>query len=164
MGLPAPPLPGVRHLDLKNPETLRSLPAPVLNASWMVKSGVALGLPTSSYAVYAILLLLKGPASLALRWGMGCAAYCAIAVFIFCWSFAAAYVVRKCNLSLITCGWAGVPFLLLWITLLGTAWFGTGKYTMLGNGQLLVWSNLSFVVGLASALSCRKLAYPGPLR
>jgi hypothetical protein len=130
----------------------------------MVKTGVALGLPVSFYAIYSILFLLKGPASMALRWGMGCAIYCVVAVFIFCWSFTAAYLVRKCNLSVITCLWAGVPFLVLGIALFGDAWFGAGKYTILGNGQFLAWSNLLFVIGVASALSCRKLAYPRPLR
>jgi hypothetical protein len=147
---------GLHGMDLNNPEVRRSIPAPILNASWSAKLGVALGLPVSFYGVYSISFFPKpkGHIDLGLLIGLACATYCAIAVFMFCWSSAAAYFIRKSNFPPSACFWAGLPFMVAGVLSWVHWWFSSG-----GNGSagpLLCWGGV-WIVYL-----CQKLAYAAP--
>jgi hypothetical protein len=136
-------------------EDRRASPTPVLAVSTSVKVGVALGMPVSFYAVFALFALRSNDQPLELVLGMICAVFCCLAIFMFCWSSAFAYCIRRLNLSPSWCGWAGWPFILVGIIVILFAWFGTFKNLSLGTS--LCW------IGVYTARLCRRLAYPATI-
>jgi hypothetical protein len=143
---------GLRRLNLR-PEERRLSPTQVLNAPSAAKWAVAVGLPVSSYGFYAVqvLLNLKLPIGHGLKLGLVCAYACAVAAFVFCWSSAVAYFIRKYNFSPNACAWAGLPFMIVGSVLLILYWYG-----WYGSGDGIP----VFFLAVTCGYFCRKLAYP----
>jgi hypothetical protein len=136
-------------------EERQARPAPVLAVSTNVKVSVALVMPVSFYAVFALFAFRSNDQPLGLVLGIICAVLCCAAIFVFCWSSVFAYFIRRLNLSPSWCNWAGWPFILAGISIILVAWFGTLKNLSLGTS--LCW------IGAYTARLCRKLAYPATI-
>ena len=135
-----------------SPEKRRASPTRVLTASLSEKIGVVFGLLVSSYACFSLLAFPIRPQTIWVGLHIMSAFFCSGAVLIFCWSAIFAYFIRKCNLPLTWCRWAGTPFLLVGLLFLAAEWFSPGRY-----------SGLAPLLGGTAVLTtnaCRKLAYP----
>jgi hypothetical protein len=113
------------------------------------KIGVIGGLFVSGLALSWLFSMPVKPPQVFPRLGFVCAIFCAMGLFIFCWSASVAYVARKRNWSPRVCHLAGLLFVIPG----GLLIFFSSSPSLSGPAFLVPWMTFGGYL-------CRKLAYP----